>query len=237
MAAFIAVLGILSILAQVLLFIYIYIWYQSFYFTSIKHDGVLFFGCFFFYWLIYFLSQNAVFVNFIDWLLDHVAPLWLVYFDRISFSLIYAFILMQHCLTILTISYSLYFVDLCSRTQVFQHYFHVPEHNPSAVSFCCRCPPNYSFPHKKIPHLGVGGICCGNDDFTPETQVEIIDGLGIKSHLVRVVKTSFLGSLTLFFFLVCWLTWWLCGPTLSVQFAPYITFKAVPSRKTWGSVM
>lgn len=31
-------------------------------------------------------------------------------------------------------------------------------------------------------------------------QVEIIDGLGIKSHLVRVVKTSFLGSLTLFFF-------------------------------------
>lgn len=29
----------------------------------------------FFYWLIYFLSQNAVFVNFIDWLLDHVAPL------------------------------------------------------------------------------------------------------------------------------------------------------------------
>lgn len=114
---------------------------------------------------------------------------------------------MQHCLTILTISYSLYFVDLCSRTQVFQHYFHVPEHNPSAVSFCCRCPPNYSFPHKKIPHLGVGGICCGNDDFTPETQVEIIDGLGIKSHLVRVVKTSFLGSLTLFFFLVCWLTW------------------------------
>lgn len=107
---------------------------------------------------------------------------------------------MQRCLTILTISYSLYFVDLCSRTQVFQHYFHVPEHNPSAVSFCCRCPPNYSFPHKKIPHLGVGGICCGNDDFTPETQVEIIDGLGIKSHLVRVVKTSFLGSLTLFFF-------------------------------------
>lgn len=107
---------------------------------------------------------------------------------------------MQRCLTILTISYSLYFVDLCSRTQVFQHYFHVPEHNPSAVSFCCRCPPNYSFPHKKKPHLGVGGICCGNDDFTPETQVEIIDGLGIKRHLVRVVKTSFLGSLTLFFF-------------------------------------
>lgn len=98
------------------------------------------------------------------------------------------------------------------------------------------------FSTQKIPHLGVGGICCGNDDFTPETQVEIIDGLGIKSHLVRVVKTSFLGSLTLFF-LVCWLTWWLCGPTLSVQhaagikFVPYITFKAVPSRKTWGSVM
>lgn len=64
------------------------------------------------------------------------------------------------------------------------------------------------FHTKKKPHLGVGGICCGNDDFTPETQVEIIDGLGIKRHLVRVVKTSFLGSLTLlFFFLVCWLTW------------------------------
>lgn len=86
----------------------------------------------------------------------------------------------------------------------------VPEHKFSSIifmflntirlrSFCCRCPPNYSFPHKKIPHLGVGGICCGNDDLTPETQVEIIDGLGIKSHLVRVVKTSFLGSLTLFF--------------------------------------
>lgn len=70
----------------------------------------------YFYWLIYFLSQNAVFVNFIYWLLDLVAPLSLVYFDLISFSLIYAFILMQCCLTILTISYSLYFVDLCSQT-------------------------------------------------------------------------------------------------------------------------